>query len=68
MEPKAISTVEELRTRIVKGIDGALSFPLFSRFLKADDLRMIQAERAFWMDDDGSQLARLLALYRKEPE
>ncbi len=67
MEPKAISTVEELRAHVVTRIDNILDSPFLTRILKPDDLRTLRAERAFWMNDDTTQLAKLLGLFSKEP-
>ncbi len=64
---KTISTVEELRVHVVTRIDNILDSPFLTRILKPDDLRTLRAERAFWMDDDGVQLGKLLALFQKEP-
>jgi hypothetical protein len=57
---------ESLRRRIISGIDAALSRPILSRFLSEEDIRVLKAERDYWQHDDGTQLARLYELFRRE--
>ncbi len=67
MERSIITNVEELRKAIVNGIDAAFSMPILSRFISADTAKLMHAERDFWMNDDGVQLTKLLAILQKQP-
>lgn len=59
---------EELRQRVVEGIDAVLEAPwVVRRFYTADQLRLLRAMRRYWMDDRGEQLTALSALYAQEP-
>lgn len=61
-------TVEELRTANVKGIDATLSAPwVVQKFIPAEAKRILRAQRVFWMQDDGTALAKLLTLLEQEP-
>lgn len=62
-----IASVDELRRAIVQGIDSVLEAPwIVSRWMTAEQRRLLKAQRAFWQADDGTQLNQLLALYERE--
>ena len=61
-------TAEELRQATLKGIDGILDAPwIVQRLLSNQDRRLLRAQRRFWQQDKGIQLAWLLALLEQEP-
>lgn len=52
-------TREELRISIVNSIDQLLALGFLVR---GEQRRILQAGRAFWLADDGTQLDKVLAL------
>jgi hypothetical protein len=60
-------TTEQLRTTIVGDIDSILNAPIISRLLSADQRRLLQAQREYWLTGMGVELAVLLAILEKEP-
>lgn len=63
----AIATVEDLRSHVVQATDSAMTMPIFMRFISAENLRLMKAQRAFWQNDGGQNLSKLLELFNKEP-
>lgn len=63
---RQVNNVEELREEILKGIDWSLTAPLVSRFMSRETRRILQAQRTFWQNDDGSQLGKVLEHMRRE--
>ena len=61
-------TTEQLRAEIIRGIDAILEGPwLLRRNITAEQLRLLRAQRAFWMAADTDLLTSLLAYYDREP-
>jgi hypothetical protein len=63
-----VKNAEALRDLIVSSIDATLEAPwIVRRWLSADAQRVLRATRRYWLADDGTQLAKLLALVESEP-
>lgn len=56
-------TPEDLRISIINGIDHLLNLPNW--VVNADQKRVLQAQRKFWVADD-APLAKLLSLYQED--
>lgn len=61
-------TAEQLRSEIVKGIDAVTGARwIFRQHISAEQMRILKAQRAFWMSASSEVLNELLAYYNREP-
>ena len=60
-----IHSIDDLRVEIIKAAERILT--VSGGFLATKDRKVVGAMRAFWQQDDGTQLQRLLELVRREP-
>jgi hypothetical protein len=59
---------ETLRAQIVSGIDGTLDAPwIVRKFISADNLRLLKAQRTYWQSAGTAELRKLLDLLNQEP-
>lgn len=59
---------DELRRKIIEGIDSTLEAPwIVRRFYTAEHIRLLNAMRRYWLSDRGDQLTLLSTMYDAEP-
>lgn len=63
-----MTTPEELRNKEIEACDGVLGAPwIVQKMIGAEGRRLARTNRTFWQQATPDELARLLAIYEKEP-
>lgn len=61
-------TAEQIRARLVEYIDAILDAPWIVRqLMRAEHLRMLKAQRRFWLEAPVEILQRILTVLEQEP-